>query len=270
MTGWALVAVGLPLLTVVLDAARNSIGLPSVLVIYLLYVCVVAAVGGFGPALVTALASTAAANWYFTQPLYTLRIKDPEHLIAVAQRALGQDGKPLKAKDLAPYYLVQSQGEARVADRQTQVLGILPTDALRYGYRFFLDTHTGLPLLLRSQVSCTQTPSGMGTSLGLSDRAGGHLGSTPGNSHTGPSPSRPPNSAPTSSAIPTPRLQTSPARCSACAGSATPRPHPHPTGTPTRTANTATAQASHDSTTSAKAPTGHASAGAPSRTRMPT
>nr|WP_287379742.1 DUF4118 domain-containing protein [Candidatus Microthrix sp.] len=82
--GWALAVVGLPLLTVVLDAARNSIGLPSVLVIYLLYVCIVAAIGGFGPAFVTALASTAAANWYFTQPLYTLRIKDPEHLIAVA------------------------------------------------------------------------------------------------------------------------------------------------------------------------------------------
>mgnify|MGYP002682271706 CR=1 FL=1 len=46
VAGWALVVVGLPLLTVVLDAARNSIGLPSVLVIYLLYVCVVAAVGG--------------------------------------------------------------------------------------------------------------------------------------------------------------------------------------------------------------------------------
>ena len=82
--GWALVVVGLPLLTVVLDAARNSIGLPSVLVIYLLYVCIVAAIGGFGPAFVTALASTAAANWYFTQPLYTLRIRDPEHLIAVS------------------------------------------------------------------------------------------------------------------------------------------------------------------------------------------
>jgi two-component system sensor histidine kinase KdpD len=82
--GWALAVVGLPLLTVILDAARNSIGLPSVLVIYLLYVCIVAAIGGFGPAFVTALASTAAANWYFTQPLYTLRIKDPEHLIAVA------------------------------------------------------------------------------------------------------------------------------------------------------------------------------------------
>lgn len=74
-----------------------------------------------------------------------------EHLIAVAQRALGQevqDGKPLKARDLAPYYLVQSQGQARVADRQTQVVGIIPTDALRYGYRFYLDTLTGLPLKL--------------------------------------------------------------------------------------------------------------------------
>lgn len=74
-----------------------------------------------------------------------------EHLIAVAQRALGQegqDGQPLKARDLAPYYLVQSQGQARVADRQTQVVGIIPTDALRYGYRFYLDTQTGLPLKL--------------------------------------------------------------------------------------------------------------------------
>ena len=74
-----------------------------------------------------------------------------QHLIAVAQRALGQEGRhgqPLKARDLAPYYLVQSQGQARVADRQTQVVGIMPTDALRYGYRFFLDTQTGLPLKL--------------------------------------------------------------------------------------------------------------------------
>jgi len=71
-----------------------------------------------------------------------------EHLIAVAQRAMGQDGQPLKARDLAPYYVVQSQGQARVADRQTQVVGIIPTDALRYGYRFFLDTQTGLPLKL--------------------------------------------------------------------------------------------------------------------------
>lgn len=72
-----------------------------------------------------------------------------EHLIAVAQRALGQQtsaGGPLKARDLAPHYLVQSQGQTRVAGRQTQVMAILPGDDLRYGYRFYLDTETGLPL----------------------------------------------------------------------------------------------------------------------------
>ena len=72
-----------------------------------------------------------------------------EHLIAVAQRALGQQtamGGPLKARDLAPHYLVQSQGQMRVAGRQTQVMAIIPGDTLRYGYRFHLDTETGLPL----------------------------------------------------------------------------------------------------------------------------
>lgn len=72
-----------------------------------------------------------------------------EHLIAVAQRALGQrtsSGQPLKARDLAPHYLVQSQGQTRVAGRQTQVMAITPGDDLRYGYRFYLDTETGLPL----------------------------------------------------------------------------------------------------------------------------
>ncbi|HPB76507.1 MAG TPA: sigma-E factor regulatory protein RseB domain-containing protein, partial [Chromatiaceae bacterium] len=47
-----------------------------------------------------------------------------EHLIAVAQRALSQQtpaGLPLKARELAPHYLVQSQGQTRVAGRPTQV-----------------------------------------------------------------------------------------------------------------------------------------------------
>lgn len=74
-----------------------------------------------------------------------------ENLIAVARRAMGGEGeeaRPLKAKDLAPHYLVQSQGQVRVADRPTQVIGILPADSYRYGYRFYLDSETGLPLKL--------------------------------------------------------------------------------------------------------------------------
>ncbi len=73
------------------------------------------------------------------------------HLIEVALRALGRDrpgGRPTTTRDLAPYYLVQSQGQARVAERQTEVIGIIPGDDLRYGYRFYLDKDTSLPLKL--------------------------------------------------------------------------------------------------------------------------
>lgn len=81
---------------------------------------------------------------------FTCRLSgDP--LIAVARRAVGQEGansRPLNAEDLAPHYLVQTQGEARVANRQTQVVAIIPADTLRYGYRFYLDIETGLPLKL--------------------------------------------------------------------------------------------------------------------------
>ena len=43
-------------------------------------------------------------------------------------------------------YLLYPLGEYRVADRPVQVLGIIPKDEYRYGYRFYLDQATGLPL----------------------------------------------------------------------------------------------------------------------------
>jgi sigma-E factor negative regulatory protein RseB len=43
-------------------------------------------------------------------------------------------------------YRLHSLGSARVAGRQTDVVGIIPRDRLRYGYRFYLDRDSGLPL----------------------------------------------------------------------------------------------------------------------------
>jgi sigma-E factor negative regulatory protein RseB len=43
-------------------------------------------------------------------------------------------------------YLLYPLGAYRVADRPVQVLGIIPKDEYRYGYRFYLDQETGLPL----------------------------------------------------------------------------------------------------------------------------
>jgi len=46
----------------------------------------------------------------------------------------------------AEHYLLHPLGTARVAGRQSDVVGIVPRDDLRYGYRFYLDRQSGLPL----------------------------------------------------------------------------------------------------------------------------
>lgn len=47
---------------------------------------------------------------------------------------------------VADHYLVHPLGEVRVAGRETDVIGIIPRDHYRFGYRFYLDRATGLPL----------------------------------------------------------------------------------------------------------------------------
>ena len=74
----------LPALTAVLAGLRDHLGLPSVLLLYLLVVVVVSAIGGIWPALATAVAGFLLANWYFTPPLYTFTIGEGENLLALA------------------------------------------------------------------------------------------------------------------------------------------------------------------------------------------
>jgi two-component system, OmpR family, sensor histidine kinase KdpD len=83
LTGWLVAGAAIPLLTVVLYAVRNSIELETVLLVYLLLVCVVAAIGGVRPAVAAALTSAAAANWFFTDPYSTLLIDDGEQVIGI-------------------------------------------------------------------------------------------------------------------------------------------------------------------------------------------
>jgi sigma-E factor negative regulatory protein RseB len=53
---------------------------------------------------------------------------------------------PLDPVLLEPHYLIHPLGHSRVAGRDTDVIGIIPRDNLRYGYRFYVDQATGLPL----------------------------------------------------------------------------------------------------------------------------
>jgi len=82
IAGWSLALLGPPLLTAVLAPVRSDIHLSSVLLLFLLTVVTTAAVGGAGPALVTAVTSSLYANWYFFPPIHTWTIRDGDNVFA--------------------------------------------------------------------------------------------------------------------------------------------------------------------------------------------
>lgn len=71
------------------------------------------------------------------------------HPISVQRGGLTHDvlrAKTIDPESLSAHYLIHPLGTARVAGRQADVVGIIPRDGLRYGYRFYLDLESGLPL----------------------------------------------------------------------------------------------------------------------------
>ena len=74
--GFALAATHRRSSPLVLAQLREHLGLPSVLLLFLLVVVGVSAVGGLWPALVAAVAGFLLVNWYFTPPLYTFTISE--------------------------------------------------------------------------------------------------------------------------------------------------------------------------------------------------
>ncbi|HKN90020.1 MAG TPA: DUF4118 domain-containing protein, partial [Acidimicrobiia bacterium] len=83
LIGWGLALAGVPVLNVVLAQLRRSVGLPTVLLLFLALVVTTASVGGRSPAFAAALAGSLAANWYFTPPLHRFTIADPENIVAL-------------------------------------------------------------------------------------------------------------------------------------------------------------------------------------------
>jgi sigma-E factor negative regulatory protein RseB len=53
---------------------------------------------------------------------------------------------PQNLDQLDKHYSFQNAGKTRIANRQAQMVVIVPNDRLRYGYRFALDIESGLPL----------------------------------------------------------------------------------------------------------------------------
>ncbi len=71
------------LLTWVLALLRDELGLPTVMLLFLLLVVAVSAVGGLWPALTAAVGGFLLVNWYFVPPLYTFTIGDAENILAL-------------------------------------------------------------------------------------------------------------------------------------------------------------------------------------------
>jgi two-component system, OmpR family, sensor histidine kinase KdpD len=80
ITGVLLVAI-LPLLTAALLPAQHALSLPDDLMIFLAAVVGVAVVGGFWPAVLAAVTASLLLNWYFTPPVHTFTIADPQNML---------------------------------------------------------------------------------------------------------------------------------------------------------------------------------------------
>jgi sigma-E factor negative regulatory protein RseB len=70
------------------------------------------------------------------------------HQVQVARPVQGHlaQPRPIDPRALTDRYSVTLAGSERVAGRDTDLVQIRPLDDLRYGYRFYLDRATGLPL----------------------------------------------------------------------------------------------------------------------------
>ena len=81
--GWVLLVLGLPLLTAITSAVRDSVHLTTELLLHLAMVLLIAAIGGRVVGTAAAVVSSLLVNWYFVEPLYTFTIAEAENIVAL-------------------------------------------------------------------------------------------------------------------------------------------------------------------------------------------
>ncbi|GAU71678.1 two-component histidine kinase KdpD, partial [Streptomyces sp. NBRC 110611] len=82
--GWLVGSVGPALLTLLLMSTEASLGLANDMLLFLMLTVTAALLGGFLPALTSALVGSCLLNWFFTAPTNRLSIADPENILALA------------------------------------------------------------------------------------------------------------------------------------------------------------------------------------------
>jgi len=83
LSGYALGAILVPLLTVALASARGNLNLTSDVLAFLVAVIAVALVGGFVPAVLVAITGSLLLNYYFTPPIHRWTISEKNNVLAL-------------------------------------------------------------------------------------------------------------------------------------------------------------------------------------------
>ena len=84
LAGLALAGLGLPLLTLLLDALRRTLSLEGEVLLYLQAVVVIAVVGGVIVAVASAVAAAGLINYYFVAPPHTLAVARTDDAVSLA------------------------------------------------------------------------------------------------------------------------------------------------------------------------------------------
>ncbi|MCX4597670.1 sensor histidine kinase KdpD [Streptomyces sp. NBC_01549] len=82
--GWLVGVAGPALLTFLLGSVTPEVGLANDMLLFLTLTVASALLGGLYPALASALVGSLLLNWFFTPPVHTLTIADPENIVAIA------------------------------------------------------------------------------------------------------------------------------------------------------------------------------------------
>ncbi|MER5511888.1 sensor histidine kinase KdpD [Streptomyces sp. NPDC002766] len=82
--GWLVGVLGPALFTFLLTGAFPAVGLANDMLLFLTLTVAAALLGGLYPALASAVVGSLLLNWYFTPPVHTFTIDDPENIVAIA------------------------------------------------------------------------------------------------------------------------------------------------------------------------------------------
>ncbi|MFJ5059290.1 DUF4118 domain-containing protein [Streptomyces nigra] len=83
ISGWLAGVLGPLLLAWLLNSALPDVGLANDMLLFLSLTVAAALIGGLLPALASAVVGSLLLNWFFTPPVHTLTIADPQNIVAI-------------------------------------------------------------------------------------------------------------------------------------------------------------------------------------------